>query len=549
MDKRQKILLAFLLTGHLILLAFAAVNMPVGHDESGMLLVSKEVINGRTPVLDINAHNQPLFYYFYGIWMKLFGFSIVSARFLSVLSMAAAGLLLFCWAYRFLQNYLAAVLLYLFYVSIPIVVFTNITVEPYAISNLFMLASFVTLSSAYLSDMSFKSNGTLFLSGVLLGISLGARFIFMLPIAFTVWLVCVLISSGAGIKDTAKKAAIFSLGISIPLIPSVLIFILEPSRAYAIWGGAYSQIFFGKGSNPDFMTDVFKDAKAQMMLKGFFDILKKPDMLFFIPAIILSAFIVFFKWRGINDRLRSNVYLLALAISTAIIMVYSNMWLNYAGYRNQTVLFSLVLIAPLVDDIGRRTAFLKLASYTVILFICLAGLYNIFSKDTFMVGAFSTFKPPSIFATPEFVNAVSENLVKRLTRENDVILDTFAIYAFTSNRRQVWGFEYPTDLPLFWFYMKREENAGKYLFIPKPEILNKVEKKEFPLIIFNDLNEFLLPALSGGQSQYNNLDFLRDCIERRYDLYEKYFDKGSKYWHIFYIPKKHKNEIADCKRS
>lgn len=68
---------------HAVILVAGVYFRFIDWDEGGMLVVSKEIINGRIPILDINSHNQPLMYYFYGMSMKLFGFNVIAARSLS----------------------------------------------------------------------------------------------------------------------------------------------------------------------------------------------------------------------------------------------------------------------------------------------------------------------------------------------------------------------------------------------------------------------------------------------------------------------------------
>ena len=53
MSKKQKILLASLIISHFVLLIIGIFFRFVDGDEGGHLVVSKEVINGRIPILDI----------------------------------------------------------------------------------------------------------------------------------------------------------------------------------------------------------------------------------------------------------------------------------------------------------------------------------------------------------------------------------------------------------------------------------------------------------------------------------------------------------------
>ena len=538
MDKKKKILTASLIFSHLLMLVLGVFFRFTDGDEGGMLAVAKEVIGGRVPILDINAHNQPLMYYFYGLWMKLFGFSIISGRFLSVFAMFAAGLLLLWWTYKFTKSYATSLIIYFIFIVNLTFFKANITVKPFALTNFFTFASFALLSGKYLSENTFSAPA-LFFSGVFLGLALGVRLMFILPIVFAIWIVIVMVRDGRAIKDIAKNIFIYSVGVFIPLIPSVVIFLKEPLRAYTIWAGAYSQVYLGKGANPDFKIDVLKDIRVERTMNGLIGALKVPDTAFLIPLVFVSTMIFFYKY-GLMDRAKKNVYFLTWAVFGSIIWLCSNLYLAYFAYVNQVVLFALLLIIPGVEALTLKVKPKNIAiSMAVFVIIFTALFYSHFQKKL-NTSIFYMFASKEQIITPGFVSGVSNDVVKRLTKDGDIVFDTWGVFVFASGRQPVKGFEYPNDSDLFWAFMQNKEMAGKYLYISESELYGMFERKEIPLVILGDDTDLRLLVFGegGGLLESNDVNRLRRKIEMYYDIYKKYYVKPTNAWVLIYLPKK-----------
>ncbi|MBI5048543.1 MAG: hypothetical protein HZB54_06325 [Deltaproteobacteria bacterium] len=537
MNRKQKILLASLIAGHFVILILGVFYRFVDGDEGGYLVVSKEVINGRIPILDINAHNQPLLYYFYGLWMKIFGFTIPAARSLSAATVFIVGLLIFYWVYKFSKKYWAAVISYILFIINLTFYKVNISVKPFPLSNFFIFASFVILTSRYLSGR-LTENATLFFSGLLLGMAMGIRLIFILPVMFVIWLIVVMYRENLTVNEIAKKAAIFCIGVIIPLLPSIWIFIKEPLRAYAIWGGAYAQVYFGKGNNPDFAADVLKDMKHDMMIKGLIDVVKVPDTVFLLLLVLISTVLLIRKWRQGMDKIEFNIYLLIWMIFGGIIWIYSNMYANYLGYVNQLTLFAVLLSLPVVEKITNAAAPKKLIVYVSIFLATIIGLSYLHFQKRLKTSIFYMFNSKEQIITPEFVNDISENVIKKLTKEGDVVLDTWGVFVFTSNRRPLNGYEYPTDQALFWKLMPNRENARKYLYISETELLMMLEKKEIPLLVLGDPKALNQLVLDERLAKSDDIDIVLNHANRYYYLYRKYFVKPTNAWLLIYLPEK-----------
>src|SRR3990170_210413 len=471
MDKKKKILTASLIFSHLLMLVLGVFFRFTDGDEGGMLAVAKEVIGGRVPILDINAHNQPLMYYFYGLWMKLFGFSIISGRFLSVFAMFAAGLLLLWWTYKFTKSYATSLIIYFIFIVNLTFFKANITVKPFALTNFFTFASFALLSGKYLSENTFSAPA-LFFSGVFLGLALGVRLMFILPIVFAIWIVIVMVRDGRAIKDIAKNIFIYSVGVLIPLV-------------------------------------------------------------------FVSTMIFFYKY-GLMDRAKKNVYFLTWAVFGSIIWLCSNLYLAYFAYVNQVVLFALLLIIPGVEALTLKVKPKNIAiSMAVFVIIFTALFYSHFQKKL-NTSIFYMFASKEQIITPGFVSGVSNDVVKRLTKDGDIVFDTWGVFVFASGRKPVKGFEYPNDSDLFWAFMQNKEMAGKYLYISESELYGMFERKEIPLVILGDDTDLRLLVFGegGGLLESNDVNRLRRKIEMYYDIYKKYYVKPTNAWVLIYLPKK-----------
>ncbi|MBI5236609.1 MAG: hypothetical protein HY886_10235 [Deltaproteobacteria bacterium] len=535
-DHLIKPLIVLMAASHLAFVIAGMFFRFIDGDEGGMLTLAKEVINGRVPILDINAHNQPVFYYLYGGWMKLFGFSIVSARSLSAIAVFAVGLILIWWTRRFTRNWLVTALVYLLYITSLTYFKTNIPVKPFALSNLFTFAGFALLSGAYLKRGAFGQT-VLFVSGILLGLSMGVRLIFILPFTFALWIFIAMLRQRPKmkVKEIVKGIATFTVGTTIPILPAIIIFIKEPVRAYTIWAGAYAQIYLGRGNNPDFIIDVHGQDKTGMMLNGLREIMNVPDMTLLLGVFVASTIIFFIHTRRRVDKTHATVYLFAWMVFVSIVYVYSNLYGGYLGYVNQVVLFLCVLSVPLIEAIANRVGFKKLVFSSAVITLAVVAAFYVYYQRRLKTSIFYMLKSDDLIVTPAFVDKVSDDVIKKLTKPEDVVFDTWGAFVFASGRRPVKGFEYPTDNAFFWKLMPDREKARKYLYIPEPELFRMIEQQEIPLLVLGDPRE--LGFLLTGRYRADDQDSLNAHAEKRYRLYKKYFVKPTNAWLMFYVPK------------
>ncbi len=536
MSRNQKIFIGLLVSSHIAGLVIGMLYRFVDGDEGGTLVVTREVINGRVPIIDINAHNQPLLYYLYGLWMKLFGFDVITARSLSILAIFGTGIILIWWTYRFSKNYIVAVIVYFLFITNLTFFKTNIPVKPFALSNFFIFAAFALITAGYISKKSI-GYASVSCAGFLLGLSLGVRFIYMLPVVFVLWLAFVMFKERERIGTIALKITVFSSALAVPLLPSAVIFAQEPFRAYTLWGGAYAQIYLGKGNNPDFAVDVHGPEKLHLMANGLMDALRVPDTLFLVLLLAISVVVFFFAWRRRITREKLYVYSFIWLVFAGIILVYAGLYQNYIGYVNQIVVFAILLTLPLFESVAGYLTLKRITIVAGVFLLVFASLFYVHFQKKLKTSIFYIFDPGSdIIITPRFVDNVSENVVKRLTKKDDRVLDVWGVFVFASGRRPVKGFEYPTDMPIFWRYMKKEENAAKYLFISRSELFGMIERQDIPLVILSDPKEF--HRLVNKEDVPDPLYSLKDKVEQSYVLYKKYFVKPTNAWLLIYRPAK-----------
>ncbi len=535
-DRLIKPLIALMAASHLAFVVAGMFFRFIDGDEGGMLTLSKEVINGRVPILDINAHNQPVFYYLYGGWMKLFGFSIVSARSLSAIAVFGVGLILIWWTRRFTKNWLVTAVVYLLYITSLTYFKTNIPVKPFALSNLFTFASFALLSGIYVKRGSFTLP-VLFIAGLFLGLSMGVRLIFILPFTFALWIFIAMLRQRprTKAKGIVKHIATFTAGTTIPIVPAIIIFIKEPVRAYMIWAGAYAQIYLGKGNNPDFVVDVHGTDKTGMILNGLREIITVPDMALLLLLFLASTVVFLVHTRRRIDSNHATVYLFAWLLLASIIYVYSNLYGGYLGYVNQVVLFICILLVPLIELIANRVSFKKIVFSSFVISCAVVAVFYVYYQRRLKTSIFYMLRSEDLIVTPAFVEKVSDEVIKKLTKPEDVVLDTWGAFVFASGRRPVKGFEYPTDNAFFWKLMPDREKARDYLYIPEPELFKMIENHEIPLLVLGDPSE--LGFLLTGKYSSDDQDSLNAHAAKHYRLYKKYFVKPTNAWLMFYVPK------------
>lgn len=531
-----KLAIAAAAAAHLAILIAGMYLRFIDGDEGGMLVLSKEIVAyGRVPILDINAHNQPLLYYFYGLWMRVAGFTIVGGRSLSVAAVFASGLLVVWWTRRFSRDLLVTLVVYLLFIVNLTYFKTNIPVKPFALSNLLTFAAFAVASGVYMEKRELSARA-LALTGLLLGASMGVRLVFLLPVTFAFWTAWVTLADGAGARETVKRLAILTAATTVPMLPAIWIFIKKPLAAYTIWAGAYAQIYLGRGANPDFVADINAADMTAMKTRGLIEVITVPDTAVLLVLIAASTAVYLVFRRRLADIQRRRVYVFIWLVFATIVYICSNLYGNYLGYVNQVVIFMALLTIPLFEEISARVPAKKIIiGLSVVIVLSIVAL-DIHFRRRLKTSIFYMFRTEDLIVTPAFVGRLSRDIVEKVTKPGDTVLDNWGVFVFESGRRPVMGFEYPTDSAFFWELMTDMSKARDYNFVPKPELFRMIDNNEIPLLVLGDGQE--LNKLLTGEYQPEDPNTLNNYASRRYELYAKYFVKPTNAWVIFYVPRK-----------
>lgn len=516
---------------HSIILVFSLVYRFTDADEGGYLLVSEKVANGLVPAIDVISHSQPLTYYFYGYWMKIFGFNFYSARSLSAIAILITGILIALFVHKLFNDKYITIAAYLMFVFNFTFLKSAITVKPFALSNLFIFAAFVVLALTYIEKRS-QTMFTLFISGLFIGLALGVRQIFLLPFVFFAWIIW--LEYRNGFLNTVQKIACFVIAMLIPMLPTLLIVIKVPKRALALWGGINTQVFLGLGSNPDFLTNIYGNTKNWLIYDSLKQVFTIPDI---VPLFIMSglSLIVLKKYLS-KEQIAINIFCIGLLASIATL--YLTLFSGYVAYMNQVVIYLILLSLPVILFVKnflfehRKFLIISIMSTAAIPIILLIAYFNLYNYPLFNIVNMQN------VLNPQLVSDLSKNVVEARTDINDIIFDTQGFFAFTAKRNIPKGYEYPTYAGAFWYMMKAPDNAEKYLHIPISKVLDDISNKRYSMIInthdsqlyANKRSQLLFKNHITGEKSYN------DAIKTNYKLLTKRLIKPHNYWVNFWVP-------------
>jgi hypothetical protein len=198
------------------LLPYSRLRM-IARDEGFYLMAARLVMHGHLPYSDFFYPQMPLLPYLYGLWMKLFGFTWISARSLSALLSAALGSLIYLRLLKKGGHAAAAAGLFL-YATASLTYPWFITAKAYVLSTALLFAAYMSANS--------ETRQRPLLAGVLLGLSAMARLHLIL-----LWPVFAIYFWKRG--DKLCKAALIRLciGTLIPFL-AVLPLLLNDSEAF-----------------------------------------------------------------------------------------------------------------------------------------------------------------------------------------------------------------------------------------------------------------------------------------------------------------------------
>ncbi|MBP7736796.1 MAG: glycosyltransferase family 39 protein [Spirochaetes bacterium] len=251
-------------------------------DEGFYILASHLAASGKKPYLDFFYPQTPLLPYVYGFWMKIFGYSWYSARALSALSGVAIGFLLYFHVEGMTKKKAAGLMAVIIYALSSFSFGWYTTVKTYGISIFFLFSSYALL---------FARDGSLgvarsFLSGMLLGISVGTRLFFVA--AVPAFLIGILFAE----KEPKRRYAylgLYLLGFAVAMIPIAAFFIISPDN-FMFNNLGYHRIRL----DTTIVESIGQKVKIAFELVGFNRVEGAASLQFFL---LLVASIMFFRWK------------------------------------------------------------------------------------------------------------------------------------------------------------------------------------------------------------------------------------------------------------
>ena len=200
--------------------SFVALHRFIDGDEGFYLLASRLVLHKRL-YLDFLYEQTPLLPYVYGVWMKVFGVTWVSARILAALLTSALGTLVCEDVWRQTRSWVCGTVAAILFAASTLVFGFLPIVKIYSLAGLALFAAYVTISR-------FTPRSSLWLaacSGLLFACSVSTRsyLVVLLP-WFLGWIV-----RGSEPGGKIKSSVWFLGGAAVGMIPSLYFFLMSPA--------------------------------------------------------------------------------------------------------------------------------------------------------------------------------------------------------------------------------------------------------------------------------------------------------------------------------
>lgn len=205
-----------LFLAYALVLALGAYQQTIDGDEGPYLVLTRSVLQGAVPGVDVGVTQTPLFFWMSAAPFKVLGaLTLMKARIISILYTFGSGVLIY-WHVRrvFGSRKLAGVALVLLAANIHFFA-SNVHFGHYAVTNFWMLASLVLLSFAQ-ADGSRLRNFLFWGAGVAVGITANLRAPFVLLVLLNLgWIVW------RNRRLALRPVLAFGVGVLLASLPSL----------------------------------------------------------------------------------------------------------------------------------------------------------------------------------------------------------------------------------------------------------------------------------------------------------------------------------------
>jgi hypothetical protein len=318
----------------LVLVPVALVRFVDG-DEGVYAYAGRLVLEGHVPYGGFFYEQMPLVPYAYGAWMGVAGESWYAVRVLSALLAVAIGVLLFRHVRRRLGPGGATVALFVYATSGLVLGYFTI-VKTFALATLLLFAAYVLVAGGRATERRFL------VAGVLLGLSLDARLLFVAAVpAFAV----------ATLR--ARRVRPFATGLGAALIPAIALLTLHP-RAFAFDNVGYHALKTSAG----LVGDVHQKGQTAATLLGLESTDRGIGIQYVLLAAACTALLAVPRWRGRAP--------LALGIAASLAVASFLPTPSYVQYFAVTVPFLAIGAAEVAARARRPREVLALAACVVV---------------------------------------------------------------------------------------------------------------------------------------------------------------------------------------
>ena len=453
-QNRSKALYACVFSNFLVILViftWMAFTRNIDGDEGLYLEAARLVGEGKVLYRDFFFQQMPLIPYLYAGWMKLFGFSLMSSRWLSVLLTASAGLVMLIYVARQSQSRALISLYALLFYGSGIVLAWAPVFKTHPI-NFFCL----TVSAISLVEW---RNGSrikrwlLFISGLAIGIGMNSRLMFI-PFAFVLAFFIVFQN-----RRWLRDLSIFVLALGITSIPTFYFFYSNPSRFIQYNLLYHLQIY------PGLVNTHRRLITAQ-------NVFLREQMILFLTSAALGLLIAGRKkWR---DFFNTDTAVFG-SLLICFIIIHMNSAEPYTQYFSAMVPWAMLAALPFFQSLAKWP---RWAMVPVLVGFSLIFLSSMKPTLNFEVASMGSDNP--LWELGNFRKSVA--VAKKVIPPNQECLTWWPGYAFEAGCQSVPGMEnhmrnHAIDVGV------TGETLEQYQMMSEERLIEDLGEKKFPYII------------------------------------------------------------------